>query len=333
MSTVPQADRSPRTSLSSAGGEDSEFVTARTVAEEGEAVTTERLTSEVNYSSSSNDERDAFYSTRDEAGHAGSVPMPFITSPVGVPVSRARISGSGVPPTLPSGASAYSITFDPVQASRHVRASGAASDTSTGYRAGYVDHSATDGSTSGWEAEAESGVEYTHGYDYAAAGYDVGDGDAGAYGYAYAGYDVAAYGGAVADGGGGDGDGGGGDDADKFPVSADSVADIFSMTRHNRAREVLDLLERGVNPNIADAFGNTVLSIACQNGLKRIAKGALRKGADINYRNVRDWGGCPRGGHPQLPALLNRRCAVQFSHKRFCCFVDNSVGRVWRVWG
>ncbi|CAK9102743.1 Methylenetetrahydrofolate reductase [Durusdinium trenchii] len=39
--------------------------------------------------------------------------------------------------------------------------------------------------------------------------------------------------------------------------------------------------------DVRDHFGNSVLSIACQNGLKRIAKLALRRGADINAVNHR----------------------------------------------
>lgn len=36
-----------------------------------------------------------------------------------------------------------------------------------------------------------------------------------------------------------------------------------------------------------DAMGNTLLSIACQNNNKRIAKLCMRRGADINTQNVR----------------------------------------------
>ncbi|KAJ8608292.1 hypothetical protein CTAYLR_010383 [Chrysophaeum taylorii] len=47
------------------------------------------------------------------------------------------------------------------------------------------------------------------------------------------------------------------------------------------------LLARGVPPNVRDEHGNTILIIACQNGLKRVAKAALRHGADINAVNAR----------------------------------------------
>jgi ankyrin repeat protein len=36
-----------------------------------------------------------------------------------------------------------------------------------------------------------------------------------------------------------------------------------------------------------DIMGNTLLSIACQNNNKRIAKLCMRRGADINTQNVR----------------------------------------------
>jgi ankyrin repeat protein len=49
---------------------------------------------------------------------------------------------------------------------------------------------------------------------------------------------------------------------------------------------VEELFDRGLPVNVRDRFGNTVLSIACQNGLKRMAKLTLRRGADINARNV-----------------------------------------------
>ena len=65
------------------------------------------------------------------------------------------------------------------------------------------------------------------------------------------------------------------------------VSDIFSLARHNRYNEVEAMLERGVPVNTQDKYGNTILSVACQNGLKRLAKLALRRGADINWKNMR----------------------------------------------
>lgn len=69
--------------------------------------------------------------------------------------------------------------------------------------------------------------------------------------------------------------------------------DIFSATRHNRMDSVTYMLDQGVSVNAKDEFGNAILSIACQNGLKRMAKLALRRGANINSRNVRR--PCPCG--------------------------------------
>jgi hypothetical protein len=62
--------------------------------------------------------------------------------------------------------------------------------------------------------------------------------------------------------------------------------DIFSATRHNRIDSVTYMLDQGVSVNSKDEYGNTILSIACQNGLKRMAKLALRRGANINSQNV-----------------------------------------------
>jgi len=69
-------------------------------------------------------------------------------------------------------------------------------------------------------------------------------------------------------------------------VSSD-VEDIFSYARHGRSEEVERLLDRGIPVNVRDSYGNTILTIACQNGNKRMAKLALRRGADIDARNYR----------------------------------------------
>lgn len=65
------------------------------------------------------------------------------------------------------------------------------------------------------------------------------------------------------------------------------VEDIFSLARHGKISEVEDLLNRAVPVNVRDRHGNTILSVACQNGLKKMAKLALRRGADINARNYK----------------------------------------------
>jgi ankyrin repeat protein len=70
-------------------------------------------------------------------------------------------------------------------------------------------------------------------------------------------------------------------------VDAEDVKEIFQSTRHGRASEVTQLLEKGVPVNVKDKFGNTILAVACQNGLKKLAKIALRRGADINSKNYK----------------------------------------------
>mmetsp|Transcript_11806 Transcript_11806/g.15423 ORF Transcript_11806/g.15423 Transcript_11806/m.15423 type:complete len:229 (+) Transcript_11806:169-855(+) len=76
---------------------------------------------------------------------------------------------------------------------------------------------------------------------------------------------------------------------DTHPEDFDSkdVEDIFSYARHNRVEDLERLLDAGMPINIRDQYGNTVLAVACQNGHKRSAKLALRRGADINARNYR----------------------------------------------
>lgn len=67
----------------------------------------------------------------------------------------------------------------------------------------------------------------------------------------------------------------------------DTEEDIFSLTRHSRYEQVHRLIvEQKVPIDIRDANGNTILSIASQNGNKRIVKLALRYGCDINATNV-----------------------------------------------
>ncbi|CAM9236310.1 unnamed protein product [Ectocarpus fasciculatus] len=70
-------------------------------------------------------------------------------------------------------------------------------------------------------------------------------------------------------------------------ISDQDVEDIFSFGRHERCADIERLLDRGIPINVRDEFGNTLLTIACQNGSKRVAKIVLRRGADINSRNHR----------------------------------------------
>mmetsp|Transcript_17158 Transcript_17158/g.38603 ORF Transcript_17158/g.38603 Transcript_17158/m.38603 type:complete len:299 (+) Transcript_17158:87-983(+) len=70
-------------------------------------------------------------------------------------------------------------------------------------------------------------------------------------------------------------------------LSERDVEDVFSYARHGRVEEIERLFTKGLPVDVRDAFGNTVLTIACQNGNKRVAKGVLRRGANINARNHR----------------------------------------------
>tara|TARA_B100000780_G_scaffold205374_1_gene145960 strand:- start:125 stop:631 length:507 start_codon:yes stop_codon:yes gene_type:complete len=70
-------------------------------------------------------------------------------------------------------------------------------------------------------------------------------------------------------------------------VDSADIREIFQSTRHGRASEVTRLLDKGVPVNVKDKFGNTILAVACQNGIKKLAKIALRRGADINSRNYK----------------------------------------------
>jgi len=60
---------------------------------------------------------------------------------------------------------------------------------------------------------------------------------------------------------------------------------LFRCTRHGRYKEVKNMLEKGINPNLQDEHGNTILIVAAQNGSKKLVKTALRYSADIDHRN------------------------------------------------
>ena len=59
-----------------------------------------------------------------------------------------------------------------------------------------------------------------------------------------------------------------------------------ALCRNNRYEEVEEALNGGFSADTRDKFGNTMLMIACQNGLKRIAKLSLRHGGSMNIVNV-----------------------------------------------
>lgn len=68
-------------------------------------------------------------------------------------------------------------------------------------------------------------------------------------------------------------------------LSEKDVEDVFSYARHGRCEEMERLFSKGLPVDVRDAYGSTVLIIACQNGNKRVAKAVLRRGANINARN------------------------------------------------
>ena len=65
--------------------------------------------------------------------------------------------------------------------------------------------------------------------------------------------------------------------------------EMCSFVRHGKYKELEDRMNEpdwNLPIDYVDAGGNTLLSISCQNGNKRIAKLCLRKGSDINKQNL-----------------------------------------------
>ncbi|KAK1941362.1 Acyl-CoA-binding domain-containing protein 6 [Phytophthora citrophthora] len=70
---------------------------------------------------------------------------------------------------------------------------------------------------------------------------------------------------------------------------ADQLDTILSLCRHGKYDEVELLLNSpdwSIGIDAKDVTGNTLLSVACQNNNKRIAKLCMRRGADINTQNL-----------------------------------------------
>jgi ankyrin repeat protein len=66
-------------------------------------------------------------------------------------------------------------------------------------------------------------------------------------------------------------------------------AQLASWARHAKYREIEDAMNQEdwtLPIDYQDELGNTLLQVAAQNGSKRIAKLALRRGADINKQNL-----------------------------------------------
>ena len=63
---------------------------------------------------------------------------------------------------------------------------------------------------------------------------------------------------------------------------------LFSQCRHNRREQVAQTLRAEKLPvDVRDGYDNTALMVACQNGLRKMAKLFVRMGADVNAINNR----------------------------------------------
>jgi hypothetical protein len=62
---------------------------------------------------------------------------------------------------------------------------------------------------------------------------------------------------------------------------------VYSSARHGRHKEVETSLAAGFDPNYMDSFGNTLFHVACQNGIKRICKLAIKYGGDMDAQNLK----------------------------------------------
>lgn len=62
---------------------------------------------------------------------------------------------------------------------------------------------------------------------------------------------------------------------------------VFSAARHGRHKEVEASLAGGFDPFCQDSYGNTLFHVACQNGVKRIAKLAIKYGGDMDAQNTK----------------------------------------------
>jgi hypothetical protein len=63
------------------------------------------------------------------------------------------------------------------------------------------------------------------------------------------------------------------------------VNQMFSWCRNNRQREVTAAINAGFDVNSTDSYGNTMLTVAAQNGILWLAKLVVRKGANKNAQN------------------------------------------------
>ena len=64
-----------------------------------------------------------------------------------------------------------------------------------------------------------------------------------------------------------------------------SSLDVFSLARHNRMKELKQIIDMGVDPNSKDKNGNTIMIVGAQNGNKAVIKLSLRNGGNLNLTN------------------------------------------------
>ena len=99
-----------------------------------------------------------------------------------------------------------------------------------------------------------------------------------------------------------------------------AASEALSLCRHNRYDDLVQMMDAsdassGDWSSIADAHGNTMLLVAAQNGLKRICKLLLRRGAaDVRVVNTQGKGVlhfCQLYGHAQLGEYLRGKGAAE----------------------
>lgn len=138
-------------------------------------------------------------------------------------------------------------------------------------------------------------------------------------------------------GGGGDGGAGAGGNAGGGATTA-SLRALFSAVRAGNLTAAMSLVESpplsGPScscAHLADGKGNTWLHVACQNGHKRLAKAALRAGADINAKNVSGntpLHFCHAFGHTKLAQYLLDKGANDAVTNGLGCTVYEGLGAV-----
>ncbi len=75
--------------------------------------------------------------------------------------------------------------------------------------------------------------------------------------------------------------------AERPKTASPRTEQAFSFCRHNRNKELAEMLENGFDPDRKDANGNSLLIVAAQNNLKRAAKLLISHGADLDATNSR----------------------------------------------